>query len=138
MDADLVLEEHENVLRRFNPSRPEHVVWDEGAGLHRLRRSAFYMRSDEIGLSVYRRLILELLGIAIDNIVSIPYVGLAEASTASIHRCSSVWQVRADPWPDGEEAAAPVEEAHGLVVPMSKVTRAAELALAACFLVLEE
>lgn len=136
MLGDETIMPEESVLRRFNPTRPDHIAQDEGTGEYRLRSGAFYLRRDEEGYSTHRRHVLDANHLAADLVKSPPYVGLAEASVKCIHACNPQWIVQPDPWPEGYDASRPVDAAHALVIPTARPTRGNTRPLIGCFAIL--
>lgn len=127
----------EMVVRRFDPSNPNHLVTDEGTGKSRVRMGAFFLRRDESGLSVARRAVLERCGLSETDVKKPPHVGLAEAGVGEIHATEKGWEVAADPWPCGPNPDYPVDEAHALITPSrSRPTDSQVKALSLCFRVI--
>ncbi len=135
MLGDEPVNPEEFLVRRFNPDDASHVVLDEGTGEYQLRSGAFYLRADDVGHSCHRRLVLEANQVPVDLVKNPPtYVGLAESCVQTIRSCDPPWEVRADPWPSGEDRDHPEDVAHSLIVPpIVPPKRAQTRRLVACF-----
>lgn len=132
-----VLPDDELILRRFDPTRRDHIYFDEGNGSPRVRQGAFYLRSGEAGLSIARRTVLALRNLPDDAVKEPPRIALAEAETGKIHATGKGWSVVASPWPKGIDHDRPVDEAHALVSSDApKITDSMLKALTRCFRVI--
>lgn len=106
----------ELLIRRFCPTRADHVLFDEGQGEFRLNYGALVLRKGENGVSVYRKSILESSGLDEQDVAVSGYEGTA---TVSVRRVGSVppFYVQPDPWPQGESVGPPVDVGHALICP---------------------
>lgn len=107
--------DEENVIRRFNPSNPNHVLIDEGTGERRLRHGAVSLTRDRDGCSVYRCGVLKHYGINDEAVAEAEYCGLAWFSVQAIRKCRDGLDVIPDSWPRGREAAPHRDVAHALI-----------------------
>lgn len=119
------LPDEEMVLRRYNPSRLDHVIRDEGMDSYRLRSGAVSLRRDEDGVSVYRERILRCQGLPNSAIIEPMYSGIARAQVERIRAQADPLDVVSDPWPHGRTPMPNRDLAHALVVAPPALTRSA-------------
>lgn len=105
----------EQLLRRFNPSDPNHVVQDEAGVGFELRPGALVLTRRD-GASVYRCRVFDHYGIAHEAATEDGYDGLAWFSAVTVRGCDPSLEVHQDPWPDGTFRMPHRDVAHAVIL----------------------
>lgn len=113
------------LLRRFDPDDVDHYSFDERLGRKRFRSGAFRWDADEtgpreyLGCSVHDDFLLEQASIARLKVVRAPYLYVAGAVADDVRAVgapdSSPFNAVQDPYPDGQQGAEEIDQAHALI-----------------------
>ncbi len=112
VEDELGIADDEILLRRVKRDKPDMFKTDSATGLQRPSSAAFIVHDD--GISVYRNLILNNLGLIPQTILA-PTEIVVSLTATHVRECDGL-EVKSDPWPRGIQDDHPEDAAHALII----------------------